>query len=302
MNDITKVGETLNAKESMNGYEKEEKFYFKDGNVIFNKETIIPIEDLKIIDKIINSIKKSSSCSFMIEDKKKFDNIKSMLPQDFINYEDFIKMTIEFEDLINKCVLKGNIYKDNPLINNSPIDLLCGCTISCMSLLDKDNITNELIYYRKEVDDDDIDYMLNGLSDIVKNHIVTSFIFTKRLYDKSFIGHSLFIAFMDGLKYFLNDYGKKTESLTYIMKDNSGYYKIGRSINPSSRLKVLGIGNPTIELCFYINGNHEHELHKKFNSKRVNGEWFRLDEKDLVYIKDLDKEDHSVQYSQHWKE
>ena len=289
MNDITKVGETLNAKETMTSYEKEEKFYFKDGNAIFNKEIIVPIEDLKIIGEIINSIKKSSSCSFMIEDKNKFDNIKSMLPHDFINYEDFIKMAIECEDLINKCVLKGNIYNDNPLINNSPIDLLCGCTISCMSLLDKDNITNELIYYRKEVDDDDIDYMLNGLSDIVRDYIVTSFFFNKRLYDKSFIGYALFISFMDGLKYFLNDCNKKNESLTYIMKDNSGYYKIGRSINPLSRLKVLGIGNPTIELCFYIKGNHEHELHKRFNSKRINGEWFRLDEKDLEYIKDLDK-------------
>ena len=69
---------------------------------------------------------------------------------------------------------------------------------------------------------------------------------------------------------------------------NTGYYKIGRSVNPSIREKTLQSEKPTIEMLF----NHdaevkdEKELHNMFSEKRIRGEWFDLNGSDLCKIKD----------------
>ena len=75
----------------------------------------------------------------------------------------------------------------------------------------------------------------------------------------------------------------------YVMIDkNTGYYKIGRSINPEKREKTLQSEKPTIEMLF----NHdarvkdEKELHDMFRDKRVRGEWFDLNGSDLNKIKE----------------
>lgn len=81
---------------------------------------------------------------------------------------------------------------------------------------------------------------------------------------------------------------------TYLMKDTSnGYYKIGMSNNPTYRERTLQSEKPTIELVHSRKfcdrkkaRNHEKELHEKFKSKRIRGEWFDLDIKDVVLIKD----------------
>ena len=74
----------------------------------------------------------------------------------------------------------------------------------------------------------------------------------------------------------------------YVMIDkNTGYYKIGRSINPLKREKTLQSEKPTIEMIF----NHdarvkdEKELHEMFNEKRVRGEWFDLSGSDLEKVR-----------------
>lgn len=71
---------------------------------------------------------------------------------------------------------------------------------------------------------------------------------------------------------------------TYIIKDGSGLYKIGKSCNIKRRMKSLSIGNPFIELIYEIKDDVETELHSKFYNKRFNGEWFRLTDEDLLYI------------------
>lgn len=71
---------------------------------------------------------------------------------------------------------------------------------------------------------------------------------------------------------------------TYIIKDSSGLYKIGKSYNVDQRLKSLLVGNPLIELVYKIQNDVESELHNKFKNKRFNGEWFRLSSEDLTYI------------------
>lgn len=91
----------------------------------------------------------------------------------------------------------------------------------------------------------------------------------------------------NSFEYVFENYGNNIEInkiYTYVMSDNSGLYKIGRSSDPKDRLKQLSIGNPSLFLCFYIEGNHEKELHDKFSNKHVKGEWYHLNKSDLKWI------------------
>jgi hypothetical protein len=73
----------------------------------------------------------------------------------------------------------------------------------------------------------------------------------------------------------------------YVMlDDNTGYYKIGRSIKPRVREKTLQSEKPTIKMLFHHEATHkdEKDLHEKFSEKRIRGEWFDLSGSDLVFI------------------
>jgi hypothetical protein len=72
----------------------------------------------------------------------------------------------------------------------------------------------------------------------------------------------------------------------------NSYHKIGISNSPEYREKTLQSEKPTIELicsksflnrkmCLTI----EQSLHKTFESKRLRGEWFKLDDKDVEDVK-----------------
>ena len=85
---------------------------------------------------------------------------------------------------------------------------------------------------------------------------------------------------------------KKSEKNTkktkiYIMVDlSNNYTKIGRSINPVIREKTLQSEKPEIKLIKYYDGcmQDEIDLHKKFESKRIRGEWFNLTKEDINEI------------------
>lgn len=82
---------------------------------------------------------------------------------------------------------------------------------------------------------------------------------------------------------------KKTTYLYVMIDKRTGYYKIGRSKDPSYREKTLQSDAPDIELLFHYEAytNQEKELHQKYAEKRVRGEWFQLDENDLEEIKNI---------------
>ncbi len=72
---------------------------------------------------------------------------------------------------------------------------------------------------------------------------------------------------------------------TYLMYDAaSGYYKIGRSINPAFREDTLAAQIPMIETLATCQIDIERQLHDRFAAKRIRGEWFDLDEEDLMHI------------------
>jgi len=78
----------------------------------------------------------------------------------------------------------------------------------------------------------------------------------------------------------------------YLMHDTTnGYYKIGISNKPYYREKTLQSEKPTIELIASkkfpvrkIAESIEKSLHSVYDDKRLRGEWFELDEKDVEHI------------------
>jgi hypothetical protein len=83
------------------------------------------------------------------------------------------------------------------------------------------------------------------------------------------------------------------ECYVYLMIDiNNQYHKIGISNKPEWREKTLQSEKPTIELIASkkfisrkIASSFEKALHESYEDKRIRGEWFRLDAKDIQEIK-----------------
>ena len=83
----------------------------------------------------------------------------------------------------------------------------------------------------------------------------------------------------------------------YLLKDGSENYKIGITNNMESRFKSINFSNPTAKIMFYqryigsdsgvLQGKiikDEELLHIRFDKKRTQGEWFKLNKKDIVRI------------------
>jgi hypothetical protein len=80
----------------------------------------------------------------------------------------------------------------------------------------------------------------------------------------------------------------------YLIQSSTGYYKIGRTVNPDNRMATFTVKLPfEVEYTCVIQCEDmyglEKELHARFASKRVNGEWFNLAPEDVEYIKGLVK-------------
>lgn len=78
----------------------------------------------------------------------------------------------------------------------------------------------------------------------------------------------------------------------YLLKSSTGHYKIGRAKNPEKRLATFTIKLPfevDYECLIYSDDMWflERELHIRFKEKRIQGEWFMLDDEDIAYIKSL---------------
>ena len=75
----------------------------------------------------------------------------------------------------------------------------------------------------------------------------------------------------------------------YVIKClKTGRYKIGRSVDPGFREKTLASEAPEIETIFIsplTSLKSEKEIHREFKNKRIRGEWFGLNEDDLIKIK-----------------
>jgi tetrahydromethanopterin S-methyltransferase subunit G len=79
---------------------------------------------------------------------------------------------------------------------------------------------------------------------------------------------------------------KKVNFVYLMINQRNGYYKIGRSINPEYREKTLQSEEPEVDLLYKWPASKavEKTLHNKFKSKKVRGEWFELNENDIIEI------------------
>ena len=80
-----------------------------------------------------------------------------------------------------------------------------------------------------------------------------------------------------------------TAGVVYVLKSAYGY-KVGRTRNVPARMRAFGVHLPfvyTIPFCAWFDDCHaaERRYHEMFSSKRINGEWFDLDEQDIQKIK-----------------
>lgn len=80
------------------------------------------------------------------------------------------------------------------------------------------------------------------------------------------------------------------DGYVYILRAESGQYKIGRSKNPSDRLKTFSVKLPfRVDYEIVIpSSNHkalERALHERFAAKWINGEWFALSPEDIAALK-----------------
>ncbi len=82
---------------------------------------------------------------------------------------------------------------------------------------------------------------------------------------------------------------EKDDSYIYLIHSHDDVYKIGVSQRPKERLQSLGTLSP-YDLTLVMAMKHddaygaEISLHEKFKEKRMNGEWFKLTDKDVSYI------------------
>lgn len=82
----------------------------------------------------------------------------------------------------------------------------------------------------------------------------------------------------------------------YLVRSEAGHYKIGRAVNVENRMRMFHVKLPfPVTLDHTITCNDcvvaEKMLHKKFNGKRLDGEWFALAPEDVDYIKGLVNDD-----------
>ena len=91
-----------------------------------------------------------------------------------------------------------------------------------------------------------------------------------------------------------NKIGEMGISFVYIVSDGLGHYKIGYTLYPTQRLSQIDIGPTRLKRIAIIplpgaGHNVEKELHEKYKNKKIRGEWFALNDVDLVYLKKLER-------------
>jgi len=84
--------------------------------------------------------------------------------------------------------------------------------------------------------------------------------------------------------------GLYEECVYFVASENGKRVKIGRSINPASRLKSLQSGSPSALrlVAVWPGGNSlERQLHERFATSRLHGEWFAMSAAIAMYIVSL---------------
>ena len=88
----------------------------------------------------------------------------------------------------------------------------------------------------------------------------------------------------------------------YLITDNDSLFKIGRSVNTENRLKSLQTSNGRkLTILYEVECKHgtkvESIMHRRYSSKRINGEWFQLSNEECNnFINDVKSIDENLSY------
>jgi hypothetical protein len=82
-------------------------------------------------------------------------------------------------------------------------------------------------------------------------------------------------------------YSEDSATYVYLMEHVNGLIKIGSSKNPRARERTLQAEDPRLEMifCEQAEAAMEKRFHEIFADLRVRGEWFRLDQHHIDWIK-----------------
>lgn len=103
----------------------------------------------------------------------------------------------------------------------------------------------------------------------------------------------------DRLDYIDKTYGTTEQTRTvrpgrpgfvYLVRAETGQYKIGKTVDPNNRIKTFGVKLPfRVEYELVIKAADytafERELHMRFRDKWIDGEWFALSAEDIEALK-----------------
>jgi hypothetical protein len=244
-------------------------------------------KEVNLYSKVTENINKEASCILLEkneENEKLFDFVQSVFHSS-IPRDEICKFIMGI-DTVRDLFLKENDF-DSTI---STMDLL-----NCFIYTPLSIGTSEGNLFKEEKSiylwrDKDSEWLIDNILDIIpcefKENFISSFFITKLSGGNHPFGSRLYYSFIN-IEKRMNIPQKKT--YTYVMTDDTGMYKIGKSISPMLREQSLAVGNHTLRLCFYIEGNHEKELHDKFATKHMKGEWYHLNKSDLKYIRNYNK-------------
>lgn len=78
---------------------------------------------------------------------------------------------------------------------------------------------------------------------------------------------------------------KSFDRCTYLMKDKvTRLVKIGSTSDIKTRYRTLSCGNHNLLVIATIDENIENELHRRFSNKKVKGEFYSIDENEILSI------------------
>ena len=86
-----------------------------------------------------------------------------------------------------------------------------------------------------------------------------------------------------------------TSSFIYLIRSDDNLYKIGRTFDPVKRLKQLQTGSgKKLSLVYTLSVKNgvaaERHIHAIFSGQRIQGEWFRFTDNDMILVKKIFKQ------------
>lgn len=231
--------------------------------------------------KVINVINKRSKCLYTYNDEF-FYNIEHVLKTDFkyklYGTRDCLEYIEKFKESV--CLFKKiKCFEDEIYLSESDlIDLFFDCILILTDINDNTLIKKQILMPKKDLDD-----ILMELRDCLPKQCNDE-LDSKMSILKLIKSELNSIDVLESICYILRREMVNLCVFTYILKEKSGFYKIGRSKNVDRRLKDIKCGNPTVEIIKTYKGDYENMLHRIFESKKVCGEWFALTQEDLDNI------------------